>query len=88
MDFRWNDWNLEHVAEHGIDPEEAEAVLEAAGSPWPRYRGDGKWLVWGPGRGGRPVQVVFVLDPDDTIFILHARPLTEREKRRFRRQGR
>jgi hypothetical protein len=26
------------------------------------------------------VQVVYVLDPDDTIFVIHARPLTDREK--------
>lgn len=44
MDFRWNDWNLEHVAVHGVEIEEAEHVVE------------------------------------------HARPLTEREKRRYRRR--
>lgn len=88
MDFRWNDWNLRHVAEHGVDPEEAEEAVESADSSWPRYRGDGKWLVWGRGRGDRALQVVFVLDADDTLFIIHARPLTDKERRRFRRQER
>ena len=32
------------------------------------------------------LRVAFVLDPDDTIYIIHARSLTEREKRRFRRR--
>jgi hypothetical protein len=31
---------------------------------------------------------VFVIDPDDSIFVIHARPLTEREKRRYRRRAR
>jgi uncharacterized DUF497 family protein len=86
MEFRWSDWNFQHVAEHGVEPEEAEEVVSGAESPWPLISGDGKYLVWGRGRGDRPLQVVFVLDPDDTIYIIHARPLTEREKRRFRRR--
>jgi hypothetical protein len=43
-------------------------------------------LVRGRRRGGRPIQVVFVLDDDGTAFVIHARPLTEAEKRRFRRE--
>lgn len=88
MLFRWNPWNVAHLRRHGIDPEEAEDVVLEADAPYPTYRGDGKWAVWGPGRGGRYVQVVFILDDDETAFIIHARPLTEREKRRFRRQTR
>jgi uncharacterized DUF497 family protein len=45
-------------------------------------------LVWGPGRSGRLLQVIFALDDDGTVFIIHARPLTERERRRYRRLGR
>ncbi len=85
MVFRWNDWNIEHVAAHGVSPQEAEAVVLGARSPYPLYREDGKWLVWGRGRGGRFLQVVFVIDDDGTVFVIHARPLTENEKRRFRR---
>jgi uncharacterized DUF497 family protein len=84
MDFRWNDWNIEHVAEHGVLPEEAEIVIRNARRPFPRKIND-KWLVWGQGRGGRFLQVLFVLDPDEVIYVIHARPLTETEKRRWRR---
>ena len=45
-------------------------------------------LVRARGQGGRLIQVVFVLDEDGTAFVIHARPLTDREKRRFRRDGR
>jgi len=88
MDFRWNDWNIEHIAEHGVDPEEAELVIRRAERPYPTHRGDGKWLVWGRGRGGRLIQVVFVEDEDGTVYVIHARPLTEHEKRRWRRRMR
>lgn len=85
MDFRWNDWNVEHIAKHGVPPEEAEQVIRGATRPYPRKIKDEKWLVWGRGRGGRLVQIVFVLDDDESIFVIHARPLTDKEKRRFRR---
>jgi len=85
MDFRWNDWNEEHVQKHGVSVEEAERVVENAHSPFPRMVEDDKRLVWGRGKGGRLLQVVFLLDEDDSTYIIHARPLTEREKGRFRR---
>lgn len=65
----------------------AEAVVRSAKDPYPRYREDEKWLVWGRGRRGRLVQVVFVLDPDDSIFIIHARLLTDSEARRYRKRS-
>ena len=87
MEFRWNDWNLEHLAKHGVDPDEAEQVITQSRAPYPMSRSDGKYLVWGQGRADRLLQVVFVLDDDGTVFVIHARRLTDREKRRFRGRG-
>jgi uncharacterized DUF497 family protein len=84
--FRWNEWNAEHVARHGVTPEDAERAVEAAQPPYPLARSDDKWLVWGRGSGGRWLQVVFVLDEDDSVYVIHARPLTSAEKRRLRRR--
>ena len=86
MDFRWNEWNLGHLASHGVSPNEAESVVRGARPPYPLHREDDKWLVWGRGRGGRLLQVVFVIDDDDSVYVIHGRPLTDREKRRFRRK--
>lgn len=88
MRFRWNEWNASHVLSHGVEPEEAEDVVAEAADPYPLWRPDDKWLVWGRGRGGRLLQVVFVLDEDDSVYVIHARPLTEREKRQRRRRRR
>jgi hypothetical protein len=57
-EFRWNEWNVEHLAEHGITPDEAEFVVERARRPFPRYIGNGKYLVWGQCRHGDYLQVV------------------------------
>jgi hypothetical protein len=43
---------------------------------------NGKWQVVGRGQGDRFVQVVYTVDPDDTLFIIHAMPLTTRRRRR------
>lgn len=86
MQFRWIDWNRDHIAEHGVDWQEAEMVVRGAKPPFPQQIGEEKLLVQGQGNGGRFLQVIFVLHPDDTVFVIHARPLTDREKRRFRRR--
>lgn len=85
MEFRWNAWNVEHIAQHGVRLEEAEWVVS-------HYRatdaGDDKYQVRGQTASGRFLQVVFIIDPEETIFVIHARPLTPREKRRIRRRRR
>jgi uncharacterized DUF497 family protein len=88
MQFRWIGWNRGHIAKHGVDPEEVELVVRQARAPYPQQLGDEKLLVMGRGRGGRYLQVIYLLDPDDTVFVIHARPLTDREKRCYRRRRR
>ena len=83
MYFRWNAWNIEHIGRHGVSPQEAEQVVRGGR---PLYRGDGKYLVQGRGSGGRWLQAIYVLDDDGTIYVIHARPMTDREKRRWRRK--
>ncbi len=46
MEFRWIDWNLGKVASHGVEPGEAEHVVETAEDPYPQHREDDKFLVW------------------------------------------
>ena len=88
MDFRWTEWNVEHLARHGVDPEAAEQVVLEARRRYPRRVGEDKWLVWGADGSGRLLQVIFVLDEDGSVYVIHARPLTGREKRRHRRKAR
>jgi uncharacterized DUF497 family protein len=86
MDFRWNEWNLEHAQRHGVTAAEAEWVVRTAGRPFPIRARDGRWLVMGPTEGGRPVQVSYLVDGEGPIYIIHARPLEDSEKRRYRRR--
>lgn len=76
IEFRWNEWNREHATKHGVSQREAEAVVRHPARRYPRKRGKRRFLVQGRGDGGRPVQVVYVLDPDGTRYIIHAMPLS------------
>jgi uncharacterized protein len=85
--FRWNQWNIQHIARHGISPDAAEQVVIHARRPYPSYEGDGRFLVRGQTDGGQYLQVVYVVDDDgETFYVIHARPLTESEKRNLRRR--
>ena len=86
MEFRWNDWNLDHVEKHGCTPHEAELVVEGAKPPFPQSNRNDTWLVEGRGIGGRFVRVVYLIDSDGLAYVIHARPLNDREKRRHRRR--
>jgi len=85
--FRWNDWNRDHIAVHGVSPQEAEFVINRASPPYPEFIGDGKWRVRGPTAAGRFLQVIFVVE-DDYYYVIHARGLSDREKRQLRRRRR
>jgi hypothetical protein len=81
MEFRWIQWNIDHVSNHGVTPAEAEQVVRRPLRGWPRKVGDKKRMVQGRGQGDRVVQVVYLIDPDKTIFVIHAMPLTLRRRR-------
>jgi len=90
MEFIWNDKNIDHIAEHGLAPEEAESVVVHARPPYPQMVGDDRRLVVGKLANGEYVQVVYVPSRSfpGAVYVMHARPLTDDEKRRFRRRTR
>ena len=89
VDFRWNEWNEEHIAEHDVSPAEAEYVVRHAVSRYPTLIGNGKHRVRGQTWEGRYLQVIFVWDIENVLaYIVHARDLTDRERRSFRRRQR
>jgi uncharacterized DUF497 family protein len=87
-EFRWNDWNLDKIAKHGVSVQEAEYIVRNAHRPFPEKIDDGKVLVQGQTSAGVYLQVIYVPQENDEIFIIHARPLKEVEKRRLRRRRR
>lgn len=64
--FIWDDGeggNIAHLAEHGVNPDEAEQVITACFADRERSRSQPEyWLVQGPTRAGRFLIVVFEYD--------------------------
>src|SRR4051812_44737547 len=87
-EFEWDDWNLSHIAEHGVSPDQAEFVVNFARPPFPRKIGQGKWLVWGQDPDRLYLQVIYIFDPERIVYVTHARLLTFRERRTLRRNRR
>ena len=56
--------------------------------PYPQELGRGKVLVAGQTSDGSYIQVIYIFSPEDVIFVIHARPLNDAEKRRLRRRVR
>ncbi len=86
--FRWNEWNVDHVGKHGLQPWLVEYVVNHPSPGYPRHLTREKYLVWGQDIDGLYVQVIYIFDPPGVIYVLHARPLTDAEKRRLRRRRR
>lgn len=75
-EFRWNDWNIEHIARHGVWPAEAEQVVRRPARHWPRRHG-GRWIARGRTAQGRLLQVAFIEDDVEwrQVYVIHGRPL-------------
>ncbi len=59
--FEWDDENIEHIAFHGVDIVEAEAVLD--NRPLVLRTQDEKYLAYGQSDEGRYLLVVFARKP-------------------------
>lgn len=84
-EFRWIDWNIEKVHGHGLAASDVEYVINTARRPYPKPIGNEKWLVIGKTRTGTVIQVIYLADSDERLFVIHARPLTRNERLRQRR---
>jgi uncharacterized DUF497 family protein len=84
-EFRWNGHNEDHIAEHGVTPEEAEFVVNQPARGFPRREEQSKYRVWGQSGSGRYLQVVYIFSPPGVVYVIHARDLDHDEKRRLRR---
>ena len=76
--FKWNDWNLEHATSHGCTVAEIEAVVLKNPA---RRIGNEKLIVEGRGAGNRVIRVIYIIDDDGPIYVIHAMPLTTRRRR-------
>jgi uncharacterized DUF497 family protein len=85
--FDWDGANVEHIARHGVTPEEVEEALSDEMLLFldARSRGERRWLVIGVSSTGRMLSVVFTRRGRN-IRIVTARDADQRERRAYRRR--
>jgi uncharacterized protein len=84
-EFRWNAWNVEHIAKHGAVPAQAEYVVNHPFRGYPLRGEEQKYLARGQDRNGVYMQAIYIFDPPGVVYVIHARPLNDAEKKRLRR---
>lgn len=88
MDFEWDEDNEEHIARHGVVPDEAEEVLlDPRRVPAPAYSvyGERRRGVIGATEDGRVLAVIYAAR-GGVVRIITARDADPDEKRRYRRR--
>jgi uncharacterized DUF497 family protein len=82
----WPEDRIDHIAEHGIEPEEVEDVCFGAALVQ-RAKAHGQnpvYYVLGQTTAGRHLFCVVIQFPDGRGYPVTARPMTDKEKRRYR----
>jgi len=80
----WDDYRINHVEEHGIEPEEVWEVCEDS-SHWAHRQGRNRYRLYGQTADGRYLFVVLE-HVEGTIFKpITARDMNDGEKQNFRR---
>ncbi len=80
--FWWDEENIEHIADHGAEPYEAEEVIDHA--MLVRKVDQGKYIAFGQTDHGRYLIVVFAPKLNQRLRVVTTRDMTAAEKRRFR----
>jgi uncharacterized protein len=82
--FWWDEVNLEHIADHGVEPYEAEEVIGSRSII--NNAGEGKYIAYGQTETGRYLVVVFAKRPKSGLRVVTARDMTEAEKKNLKRR--
>lgn len=83
-DLEWTLDRLEHIARHGITPEEVEEIFASA-LAFKRGRA-GVYEAWGQTESGRYLLVIFRYLGHNRAWPITARDMDENEKRVLRRK--
>lgn len=83
-DLEWDEYRINHVAQHGVEPDEVWEVCNDT-LHLARRQGRNRYLVYGQTVEGRYLFVVLE-HIDGTVYKpITARDMTDREKRNYRR---
>jgi hypothetical protein len=80
--FWWDELNVEHIADHGVEPYEAEEVIYD--NPFVVRAGKDRYAAYGQTDSGRYLLVVYALKSHQRLRVVTARDLTSAERKRLK----
>ena len=85
--FVWPEERVEHIARHGVTPEEVEEACSGkARTQQTKSEGENPvYFVWGQTSAGRYLVCIVIRFPDGTGYPVTAREMDAKEKRMFRK---
>ena len=80
----WDEWNIDHIARHNVEPEEVEEVCKDKNlfNKWKNKT----YRVIGQTNDGRYLTIFLVPRIGQSYYPVTARNSTEKEKKAFRRK--
>lgn len=80
----WDEWNRNHIARHGVTPDEASEVVWADPLTEESYKG--RYRLIGVTTAGRILCVIVGENPDESglFYVFSARPAHRTERNRLR----
>jgi uncharacterized protein len=84
--LEWDDWNRDHIAKHGVSPEEAEQVVR--GNPVVRKSYKERLVLIGPSHSGRMLAVIVgpTRSHPHVYYVVSARPADRKERRDYEQE--
>jgi len=80
----WDEWNVEHIARHGVKPEEVEQVCR---SNYFFTKGrQNTYRVIGQTQGGRYLTIILAPRGQGDFYPVTARDADNKERRRFKKR--
>lgn len=78
----WDEWNIEHIAKHGVKPDEAEQICKGVHllNKWK----NNMYRVIGQTSGGRYLTIFLAPRAKHNYYPVTARDSTLREKRAYK----
>ncbi|MFQ6101489.1 MAG: BrnT family toxin [Anaerolineae bacterium] len=85
----WDEWNVEHIASHGVEPDEVDDVC--FGRPLVRRArttryGLRRYHAFGQTAAGRYLFIVLDCEAAGTFYVVSARDMSKRELQQYRRK--
>jgi len=85
-DFEWDDDNIEHMAKHGVSPDEVEGVA-FDDEPWIKKGREGTRYMLGYTVAGRYLFVVYVLKGKGSARVITAMDMDNKTRKLYKRRG-